>query len=74
VEAGQELKETPVLLKTPSGYMQPSPWLAVANKQLEPMHRFMSDLGLSPVSRTRVSAAPPRLSGEGWGVAAKYFT
>jgi hypothetical protein len=38
---------------------QPSPWLAIANKQLELMAKYMAELGLSPVSRTRVEAKPP---------------
>lgn len=58
VEAERKLKETPALLRTPAGYVQPSPWLGIANKNLEMMHKFMSELGLSPVSRGRVSARP----------------
>jgi P27 family predicted phage terminase small subunit len=58
VEAERKLKETPLLLRTPAGYVQPSPWLAIANKQLELMHRFMGELGLSPASRSRVAAFP----------------
>ena len=45
-----------MLLKLPSGYIQPSPWLAIANKQLELMAKYMAELGLSPVSRSRVEA------------------
>jgi P27 family predicted phage terminase small subunit len=55
VEAEEKLKETPMLLKTPSGYVQQSPWLSIANKQLELMNRYMSDLGLTPVARTRLA-------------------
>lgn len=55
VEAERKLKETPALLRTPAGYVQPSPWLAISNKNLELMHKFMSELGLSPASRSRVS-------------------
>ena len=51
----RKLKETPHLLRTPAGYLQPSPWLAMSNKNVELMHKFMSELGLSPVSRSRVS-------------------
>ena len=40
-------------------YVQPLPWLAIANKNLELLHKFMTELGLSPVSRSRVSAQPP---------------
>lgn len=54
VEAEKKLKETPPLLRTPAGYVQASPWLAISNKNLELMHKFIGELGLSPVSRTRV--------------------
>jgi P27 family predicted phage terminase small subunit len=59
VEAERKLKETPMLLKLPSGYVQHNPWLTIAHKQLELMHRYMSELGLSPVARTRVDVRRP---------------
>lgn len=55
VEAERKLAETPALLKAPSGYVQQSPWLTVANKQMELMGRYMSELGLTPVARTRLA-------------------
>ena len=58
VEAERQLKETPTLIRLPSGYIQPSPWLGIAHKQLELMHKFLGELGLSPVSRARVSTLP----------------
>ena len=57
VEAEEKLKETPILIRTPSGYAQQSPWLSIANKQLDLMGRYMSDLGLTPVARTRLPAS-----------------
>jgi hypothetical protein len=42
----------------PSGYVQPSPWLNIANKQLGIMHKYLGELGLSPVSRSRVHKLP----------------
>lgn len=54
VEAEEHLSKTPPLLKTPSGYVQQSPWLSVANKQMELMGRYMTELGLTPVARTRL--------------------
>ena len=63
VEAEDHLARTPALLKSPSGYVQQSPWLTVANKQLELMGRFMSELGLSPSSRTRLSLPDTAVSG-----------
>jgi P27 family predicted phage terminase small subunit len=66
VEAEEKLKETPTLYKTPSGYVQQSPWLGIANKQLELMGRFMVELGITPAARSRVvatemGAAPPTI-------------
>jgi hypothetical protein len=57
----QRLRDTPPLLKSPSGYVQQSPWMAIANKQLELMGRYMTELGMTPASRSRVAAADPRM-------------
>ena len=59
VEAERKLAETPVILKTPAGYVQPSPWLAISSKQLELMAKFMAELGLTPSSRSRLSVQIP---------------
>lgn len=56
VDAEEKLKETPLLIKTPSGYVQQSPWLNIANKQMELMGRYMAEIGLTPASRSRVAA------------------
>ena len=58
VEAERKLHETPMLLKLPSGFVQQNPWLTIANKQLELMHKYLTEFGLTPVSRSRVSIAP----------------
>ena len=55
-EAEEKLQTTPMLLKTSTGYVQQSPWLSIANKQLELMGRYMAELGLTPASRSRVAA------------------
>jgi P27 family predicted phage terminase small subunit len=58
VEAEEKLRETPTMVRTPSGYVQQNPWLPVANKQLEIMSRYMAELGLTPASRSRIQAGP----------------
>jgi P27 family predicted phage terminase small subunit len=55
VEAERKLQATPMLLKTPAGYVQQSPWLTIANRERELMARFMAELGLTPSSRSRLS-------------------
>ena len=61
VEAEERLRETTPLVKTPSGYVQQSPWLAIANKQLELMGRYMTELRMTPASRSRVASLGPRM-------------
>src|SRR5690606_13729926 len=56
----EKLATTPMLLKTPSGYVQQSPWLTVANKQMELMARYMGELGLTPVARARLDISPDK--------------
>ncbi len=57
VEAEERLATTPMLLKTATGYVQQSPWLSIANKQLELMGRYMTELGITPASRSRIKTA-----------------
>ncbi|WP_193140970.1 phage terminase small subunit P27 family [Meridianimarinicoccus sp. MJW13] len=64
VEAEQKLATTPMLLKAPSGYVQQSPWLAVSNKQMELMGRYMTELGLTPAARSRVPRMEPGTAAE----------
>ena len=56
-EAERKLAETPMLIKAPSGYPQQSPWLSIANRQMELMARFAVEMGLTPSARTRVAVA-----------------
>jgi len=59
VEAEQRLKETPPILRMPSGYIQQSPWLTIANKERELMARYMAELGLTPSARSRLAVQIP---------------
>ncbi len=54
-EAVRKQRETPKLIKTPSGYVQQSPWIGIANKQLELMGRYMAELGITPTARSRLA-------------------
>src|SRR5687767_13860175 len=55
VEAEEALKRTGHIVKSPSGYPMVSPYLVVANRSLEQMHKFMVEFRLSPASRSRIS-------------------
>jgi P27 family predicted phage terminase small subunit len=58
------------LVRTPNGAIIQSPWISIANRSLELMHKYLSEFGLSPVSRQRLSVkdAP-----DGGDKAEKYF-
>ena len=55
VDAEEKMKETPLILRMPSGYIQQSPWLTISNKSLELMVKYMAELGLTPASRSRLA-------------------
>ena len=54
-EAEEKIAGTPPLIKSPSGHVQQSPWISIANKQLELMARYMSELGLTPAARMKLA-------------------
>lgn len=64
VRALEQLKIEPRIFKSPNGYPILSPWIAVANKANEQLRAYLSEFGLTPSSRTRLSATPPTSSGE----------
>ncbi len=58
IECEEALKTYGVMLKSPNGFPVQSPYLAVANRALEQMRSLLSDFGMSPASRSKVSASP----------------
>jgi P27 family predicted phage terminase small subunit len=44
--------------ETPSGYKQISVWLQISNRSVDQMHKFLVEFGMSPSSRSRVTASP----------------
>lgn len=61
VEAESKLAEFGIVIKTPSGFLQQSPYLSIANKAMEQMAKLLVEFGMSPSARSRVSASwvPP---------------
>lgn len=62
VEAEEKLQSSPALLKTPSGAIQQSPLISIANKQQELMGRYMAELGLTPAARARLDLPTPAVA------------
>jgi P27 family predicted phage terminase small subunit len=56
VEAEQQLAKYGTVIKSPNGYPMQSPYLAIANKAMDQMAKILVEFGMSPSSRSRVSA------------------
>ena len=54
VEAVSSIERYGTMIKSPNGYPMQSPYVAVANKQVEIMVRIASEFGMTPSSRTRI--------------------
>jgi P27 family predicted phage terminase small subunit len=56
IEAIEQIEKYGSMVKSPSGYPQQSPYLAIANRQVELMMRIASEFGFTPASRSRISS------------------
>ena len=55
-EATEAIQKYGSMVKSPSGYPIQSPYVSIANRQTEIMMRIASEFGLTPASRSRISA------------------
>lgn len=54
-EASTKARETGLVIKTKQGNIIPNPFLGVAHTAMGLMHKFLTEFGLTPSSRTRLS-------------------
>jgi P27 family predicted phage terminase small subunit len=59
LEANTKAAAAGMVIKSPSGYPMPNPYLAIANRALAHCMKLWAELGLTPSSRSRVTATPP---------------
>lgn len=57
-EAEMALSKHGTVFKTPNGYIQQLPQVAIANKYAKMMKEFSQEFGLTPASRTRIEVKP----------------
>ena len=63
MKAEKKLKEegeAQLIGVTPSGYQQLGVWLQISNRAVETMHKFLSEFGMTPSARNRVSVNPQK--------------
>jgi P27 family predicted phage terminase small subunit len=58
IEAEWRLEVEGITVPASDGGIKPSPWLSVADKAMNTMHRFSIEFGMTPASRSRVKAEP----------------
>jgi P27 family predicted phage terminase small subunit len=54
-EATEAIQKYGAMVKSPSGYPIQSPYVSIANRQVEIMMRIASEFGFTPASRSRIS-------------------
>jgi P27 family predicted phage terminase small subunit len=55
VEAEEEVRKLGAIVKSPSGYPIQNPYLAVANRAMRDLRAMLTEFGMTPSSRSRVS-------------------
>ncbi len=58
-EATEAIRTYGVMIKSPSGFPQQSPYVSIANRQAEIMMRIAAEFGFTPASRSRIVAPSP---------------
>ena len=57
LEANRNVSTAGMVIKSPSGYPMPNPYIGIANKALGHCLRLWAELGITPSSRSRVTTA-----------------
>ena len=57
VEAEEALKKFGTVIMSPNKIPMQSPYLSIANRAMDQMLKFLIEFGMTPSSRTRVTAA-----------------
>jgi P27 family predicted phage terminase small subunit len=66
LEAEDKIRELGMLVKAPSGYPIQTPYLSIANKAIEQIKAFLTEFGMTPSSRSRISVGAERKKPSEW--------
>ena len=65
-KAEQEIQTGGEVITTPNGSLQISPWVSIAYRSLAEMRKYLSEFGLSPASRSKVTATANTKEHDPW--------
>ena len=60
IKATREIQKDGMVIIAQSGFPVQSPYLAIANKAQGEMRKWMTEFGMTPSSRTKIKADPPK--------------
>lgn len=63
VEAEKKIAATGLIVQSPAGYPIVNPYVGIVNRQMDIIHKFIAEFGLSPASRARISVNPDAKTG-----------
>ena len=66
LEAESEIKESGMIVHAPSGYPIQTPYLSIANKAIEQMKALLTEFGMTPSSRSRISVGSKKKKSSEW--------
>lgn len=58
VQAAEKLQKGGFVYTSANGNMVENPWFSIKKRAAELMHKFLIEFGMTPASRTRISATP----------------
>jgi P27 family predicted phage terminase small subunit len=61
VEAEEQVARASALAFTHNGYPIVNPWITISKQAVDQMARFMTEFGMTPAARTRISAPDPEI-------------
>ena len=65
VEAETMIEKHGLVVRSPNGTLMQTPMLAIANRAMKQMREFLTEFGMTPSSRSRVSSGTPPGADEG---------
>lgn len=63
VQASLKVRELGIVVKSPNGWPMQSPYLSIANVQMEAMRKFLTEFGCTPSSRSKVKVSMDVITG-----------
>lgn len=60
IKSLREIQKGGEVIKTPNGSLQISPWVSIARNAEKEIRQFSSEFGMTPASRSKVSATDPK--------------